>query len=149
MRPEGLRGSGRDTQLLGLGQGAGAHLKHLAHVRDARRVEVQRLVERRRSLPRVQREKCGAGRLVWSGMPACTGRLDWSLSKGRTGGVFTLNICPIFLTLDVSKFSGWLKLSASCQVERRAHIRCGAGCEPGGGEVAVRRRPCMQRAEFK
>ena len=73
-------------------------------------------------------ENAVRGRLVWSGMPACTGRLDWSLSKGRTGGVFTLNICPIFLTLDVSKFSGWLKLSASCQVERRAHKRCGAGC---------------------
>jgi len=30
----------------------GAHLKHVVHVRDARRVEAQRLVERRRVLPR-------------------------------------------------------------------------------------------------
>ena len=36
--------------------GAGAHLKHVPHARDAGRVEAQRLVERIRVLPRVQRE---------------------------------------------------------------------------------------------
>ena len=35
----------------GTREGEGAHVKHLAHVRDAGRVEGQRLVERRRFLP--------------------------------------------------------------------------------------------------
>ena len=34
----------------------GAHVEHEVHGRDARRVEAQRLVERRRTLPRVKKE---------------------------------------------------------------------------------------------
>ena len=34
----------------------GAHVKHVPHVRDVGRVEAQRLVERIRALPRVQRQ---------------------------------------------------------------------------------------------
>eukprot|EP00964_Phaeocystis_antarctica_P113723 scaffold77731_cov51-Phaeocystis_antarctica.AAC.3 len=40
----------------------GAHHKHVGHGRDAGGVEAQRLVERRRVLPRVERRACGAGR---------------------------------------------------------------------------------------
>eukprot|EP00964_Phaeocystis_antarctica_P013181 scaffold7220_cov45-Phaeocystis_antarctica.AAC.2 len=39
----------------------GAHVEHVAHVRDAGRVEAQRLVERRRFLPsRKAGVRCGA-----------------------------------------------------------------------------------------
>ena len=40
----------------------GAHVEHLAHGCDAGGVEAQRLVERRRGLPRVERRAYGAGR---------------------------------------------------------------------------------------
>eukprot|EP00964_Phaeocystis_antarctica_P045217 scaffold26018_cov44-Phaeocystis_antarctica.AAC.1 len=36
----------------------GAYSKHLVHARDAGGVEAQRLVERRRSLPRAERRAC-------------------------------------------------------------------------------------------
>ena len=37
----------------------------------------------------------------------------------------TVNISPMFVTLDVSKLSAWLNFFAPCRVERRAHtIRC-------------------------
>eukprot|EP00964_Phaeocystis_antarctica_P141543 scaffold106602_cov51-Phaeocystis_antarctica.AAC.1 len=61
----------------------GAHLQHAAHVRDAGRVEAERLVERRRALPsRKEGVQCGArcgpgdGR-AWAGgsaRAACTAR---------------------------------------------------------------------------
>eukprot|EP00964_Phaeocystis_antarctica_P109099 scaffold73594_cov55-Phaeocystis_antarctica.AAC.2 len=47
-------------QIGGRGRG-GAHVEHEAHVRDAGGVEAQRLVERRRPLPRVERRAYGAG----------------------------------------------------------------------------------------
>eukprot|EP00964_Phaeocystis_antarctica_P081071 scaffold50683_cov52-Phaeocystis_antarctica.AAC.3 len=40
----------------------GAHREHVVHVRDFGGVEAQRLVERLRVLPRVERRACGAGR---------------------------------------------------------------------------------------
>ena len=40
----------------------GAHVEHVGHGCDAGGVEAQRLVERRRVLPRVERRACGAGR---------------------------------------------------------------------------------------
>ena len=40
----------------------GAHEEHLVHVRDAGGVEAQRLVERRRVLPRVERRAFDVGR---------------------------------------------------------------------------------------
>ena len=39
----------------------GAHPEHVAHVRDAGGVEAQRLVKRRRALPRVERRAYGVG----------------------------------------------------------------------------------------
>ena len=44
----------------------------------------------------------------------------------------TLNIQPMFVTLDVSKLSAWLNADAPCRVERRA---CDAGKRYGPGGV--------------
>ena len=46
----------------GPGHERGAHREHGAHGRDAGRVEAERLVERLRVLPRVERRACGARR---------------------------------------------------------------------------------------
>eukprot|EP00964_Phaeocystis_antarctica_P094001 scaffold60773_cov44-Phaeocystis_antarctica.AAC.4 len=61
------RGVAENKQRAGAGSTAdwgqgGAHPEHGAHVRDAEGVEAQRLVERRRVLPRVERRAYGAGR---------------------------------------------------------------------------------------
>ena len=67
-RPEvaGDRGArsvqGRARLQIGSRARGGAHPEYLAHVRDAGSVEAQRLVERRRGLPRVERRACDAGR---------------------------------------------------------------------------------------
>ena len=55
-----VRGRAR-LQIGGKARG-GAHEEHEAHVCDAGGVEAQRLVERRRGLPRVERRAYGAGR---------------------------------------------------------------------------------------
>ena len=44
----------------------------------------------------------------------------------------TLNMPVMFVTRDVSKFTGWLKALAPCRVESRA-------CDEGGGVQAGRR----------
>eukprot|EP00964_Phaeocystis_antarctica_P032501 scaffold18408_cov61-Phaeocystis_antarctica.AAC.2 len=71
-----------------------AHLEHLVHVCDAGGVEAQRLVERRRVLPRVARRAYGAGRgagreaagrRATAGHVACRGGLDYRLRAGHTG----------------------------------------------------------------
>ena len=95
----GGRDAGRDTQLLGLGQGVG-HLKHLLHVRDTGRVETQRLVEHRvlpsRKMGRVRQggARCGSGHTTAVGM--------------RRAQEHTTNILLMSVTLDVSSVSGWL-----------------------------------------
>eukprot|EP00964_Phaeocystis_antarctica_P134211 scaffold98436_cov66-Phaeocystis_antarctica.AAC.2 len=72
----------------------GAHVEHVAHIRDAGRVEAQRLVERRRVLPSVERTACDAGRGVdWEaesgGRPRCKQRAgegstaDWEQGTGE------------------------------------------------------------------
>ena len=44
----------------------------------------------------------------------------------------TLNMACMFVTLDVSKLSGWLNAFAVCRVERRAYdVGRGAGREAG------------------
>ena len=73
----------------------GAHPEHEAHVRDAGRVPAQRLVERPRGLPRVERTACDAGRGADreagdGGRPRCTQRAgegstaDWEQGMGRS-----------------------------------------------------------------
>ena len=48
----------------------------------------------------------------------------------RTG-----NMPHMVVTLEVSKFSGWLKADAPCRVEGRACDAGGERCEPGGGRA--------------
>eukprot|EP00964_Phaeocystis_antarctica_P119843 scaffold83602_cov48-Phaeocystis_antarctica.AAC.2 len=59
-RTQRVQGSAR-LQIGGRARG-GAHVEHGKHGCDARGVEAQRLVERRRVLPRVERRAYGAGR---------------------------------------------------------------------------------------
>ena len=50
----------------------------------------------------------------------------------------------MFVTLDVSKLSGWLKADAPCRVERRAYdAERGAGREAGGGGRPRRHAACI------
>ena len=48
---------------------------------------------------------------------------------GRARAERTENIWRMFVTLDVSKLSGWLNADAPCRVERRAHAGRGAARE--------------------
>ena len=69
------------------GTRGGAHIEHVAHARDAGGVEAQRLVERIRILPRVERRAYGAGRgsgreAGGGGRPRCTQRAG----EGSTAG---------------------------------------------------------------
>ena len=101
-------------QIRGKARG-GAHLEHPLHVRDAGGVEAQRLVERRRVLPRVARGAYGAGRgacreggrrQATAGHAAsCGAELDCRLGAGH-GEERTLNMDCMFVTLEVSKLSG-------------------------------------------
>eukprot|EP00964_Phaeocystis_antarctica_P090309 scaffold57751_cov63-Phaeocystis_antarctica.AAC.4 len=99
----GAAGGGRPrrTQRAGEGATAGwgqgtwgrAHVEHVAHVRDAGGVEAQRLVERRRVLPRVERRACGAGQGIYgsggsrrwttAAHAACRRELDCRLGAGH------------------------------------------------------------------
>ncbi len=70
---------------------------------------------------------------VWAGrrgvvaaQAACTGRARLKAGS-RARAERTLNIWYMFVTLDVSKLSGWLN-GVDCRVERRA---CDAGRDVG------------------
>eukprot|EP00964_Phaeocystis_antarctica_P045729 scaffold26341_cov62-Phaeocystis_antarctica.AAC.1 len=75
------------------GTRGGAHAEHGVHGCDAGGVEAQRLVERRRVLPRVERRACGAGRGIRVGglirrwttaaHAACRGGRDCRLGAGH------------------------------------------------------------------
>ena len=114
---------GLDCRLGGRARG-GAHPEHVAHGCDAGGVEAQRLVERRRALPRVERRASVGGRaagreVAGGGRPqrantACTVGLDCRLGD-RTGVELTWNISLMNLTLEVSKLSGWLNAAAFCR----------------------------------
>ena len=57
-------------------------------------------------------------------------RLDWSLRHSRArAAVCTSNISSMFVTRDVSKFSGWLNAdpssSSPCRYPNKRGIRCG------------------------
>ena len=58
----------------------------------------------------------------------------------------TRNTYCMFVTLDVSKLSGWLNADADCRVERRA-CDAGRGAGPGCGRQGVGRGRRKQRAE--
>ena len=62
---------------------------------------------------------------------ACTGRARLKAGGARARAEHTANMACMFVTLDVSKLSGWLNLVASCRVERRAcDVGRGAAQEP-------------------
>ena len=108
----------------------GVHLEHFLHGRDAGRVEAQRLVERLRFLPS-RKGVYDARRSPRGGGRACSVRRKAPLESGRrvqTG--CTLSISAISVTLDVSKFSGWLNAFASCRVKRGPYD-AGCGGRPG------------------
>ena len=48
----------------------------------------------------------------------------------------TENIRYMFVTLEVSKLSGWLNADAACAESRKEGIRCGGRCGLGGGRAA-------------
>eukprot|EP00964_Phaeocystis_antarctica_P045660 scaffold26294_cov60-Phaeocystis_antarctica.AAC.2 len=86
----------------------GAHEKHVVHARDAGGVEAQRLVERRRALPRVERRAYRAGR--GAAREAADDRaassvqegLDCRLGAGH-GEERTQNMPYMFVTPEVSQ----------------------------------------------
>ena len=58
----------------------------------------------------------------------CTGRDRPKAGGARARAERTQNMRYMFVTLDVSKLSGWLNTDANCRVERRAcDERRGAG----------------------
>ena len=105
----------------------GAHVKHLAHVRDAGRFEGQRLVERRRALPSHTKAHGGrhggieAGRRGGRWRRCTEGLWPDTGGHGTLGGTAdargrTRNMPLIFVTPVVSRCSGWLKADAPCRV---------------------------------
>ena len=108
----------------------GALPEHAVHVCEAGGVEAQRLVERRRPLPSVKRRACGVGREIRVGrrkrrratavQAACRAGLDCRLGAGH-GEERTSNIKRMFVTLEVSKLSGWLNADAPCRVSKGGH----------------------------
>ena len=142
---EGLSGDqGRGTR--------GAHIEHAAHVCDAGGVEAQRLVERRRVLPSAARRAYDArrhagreagGRAVATAHAACRRGPEWA-SRGGARAERTWNMLLMFVTLEVSRLSGWLKYDASCRVPQGG--RTVRGGMRGGRREGVRRRRRMQRA---
>ena len=101
--------------------GGGAHVEHLEHARDAGGVEAQRLVERRRALPRVKRRACGEGRGMRGGSREAAGNRDAGSVQVRArlqiggaghGEERTKNMSLMSVTLEVSKLSGWLNADA-------------------------------------
>ena len=116
----------REGSTVDSGQGTRgrAHREHVVHVRDAGGVEAQRLVERRRKLPIVERGAYGAGRGCG---PADGGdgvqragegsTADW----GRTGVERTWNMACMLVTPEVSQLEmSALNLYAFCRVKSRA-----------------------------
>ena len=79
-----------------------------------------------------------------SGM--CMGRARLKAVGARARAERTENMDPMYVTLDVSKLSGWLNADADCRVEKRA---CDAGrgiYGPGGGMAWGRRGVRNRRA---
>eukprot|EP00964_Phaeocystis_antarctica_P031273 scaffold17702_cov57-Phaeocystis_antarctica.AAC.3 len=100
---------------IGRRERGGAHVEHQGHVRDAGGVEAQRMVERRRALPRVERTTCDAGRGAdreagGGGRPRCTQRAgegstaDWEAGHGeeRTENMWFMVVTPEVSQLDMS-----------------------------------------------
>ena len=133
-------------QIRGTRARGGAHVEHAPHGCDAGGVEAQRLVERRRGLPRVERRAYGAERGATREVhAACRGELDCRLGA-RHGYERTRNMYCMVVTLEVSRLSGWLNAAAFCREPKGGHkVRCGERCE--GRQARGGGRPrCTQRA---
>ena len=64
---------------------------------------------------------------------ACTGRARLKAVGARARAERTQNMLIMFVTLGVSKFSGWLNAIACCRVQGRVYnVQRGAGWEAGG-----------------
>ena len=108
-RPRCTQRAGETRLQMGGRARGGAHVEHLLHVRDAGGVKAQRLVERRRVLPRVERRAYDLGRGAryreagGGGRPRCKRRAgegstaDWE----QHGEERTQNMPNIVVTLDV------------------------------------------------
>jgi hypothetical protein len=137
---------GARLKAAGGGQGTrGAHRigkEHVLHVRDLGGVEAQRLIERRCALPsRQEGVRCGprcgpGGGGAWSGGVASGmhgGKVRLKAWGGRARAERTANMAYMVMTLDVSKFSGWLNDVALCRIEGTAYARFRAGRRKGLG----------------
>ena len=66
-------------------------------------------------------------------------------AEGRARAKRTSNMDSMFLTLDVSRLSGWLNADASCRVKgearRRGRMRAGSG---GRGKAAAVQAACRE-----
>ena len=67
------------------------------------------------------------------GASRAQGGLDCRFGAGN-GEERTWNMRYMFVTLDVSKASGWLNADAPCRESNGGHMRCGAG--EGAGQQA-------------
>ena len=67
---------------------------------------------------------------------ACRGGLDCRFGAGH-GEERTRSMPPMYVTLEVSKLSGWLNATAFCREPNGGYTRCGASCDPGGGGRAA------------
>ena len=65
----------------------------------------------------------------------CMGRARLKAGGHRASAKHTQNMPPTFVTLDVSKLSGWLNAVASCMPSRKDRMRAGRryGVGRGGG----------------
>ena len=131
----GMHGGGPTQGLRAKGT-RGAHIEHAEHGCDLGRVKAQRLVEDKCELPsrkegmRCGGERCepGSGR-AW-GVVAAHKRRARGKARLKTWGPRaraerTENMAVMFVTLEVSKLSGWLKVVAHCRFEGKA-------CDAGG-----------------
>jgi len=104
------------------------HPKHVAHVCDAGCVETQRLVERPRVLPSQKEDirserhagREAGGRGTAAAQATCRGGPNCG-DRGQGTPERTRNMSLMFVTLDVSKLSGWLNTDAPCRVEERTY----------------------------
>jgi hypothetical protein len=149
----GMDGKAPESRLGGQGTRR-AHLEHGAHGRDLGGVKAQRLVEGVRVLPsRREGMRCGArcgsgGGRAWGsgGASGMDGKAPESRLGGRARAGRTDNMPCMFVTLEVSKLSGWLNCFAFCRVERRAcNVGRGADREAGGRGAAAAQVPCTGR----
>ena len=135
----------------------GAHREHFAHVCDAGRVEAQRLVERPRALPRVERKACGAGRGMGvggqqavddRGARSVQGRARLQIGGRARGGAHLehqVHVCDAG-GIEAQRLVERKRALPSRKKGIRCGERCGAGRGAGGRKGGGCRR-CKQRVQ--